>query len=197
MSITPDAGKTLRNMPQTSASPLALNLSVLNTRRMKKQTSGKEQGMTLIEIMMVLGLIALCSLWMIRGWQGYQQALKLEQSVQQLRLYLTALQAYANWHNSTAVLWIIDGPGGCVGSETPAISCHHAGENSFKLPDEKIAVSHYSEKNMGFYGRRNAALAGHITLKNTAGAIRVVLSARGRLRLCSEETPLLGLPICR
>lgn len=187
----------MRNVPQISAILLANNLVVVNTRRMKKQISGKEQGMTLIEIMMVLGLIALCSLWMIRGWQGYQQALKLEQNVQQLRLYLTRLQAYANWHNSTAILWVLDGPGGCVGTQTPAISCHHAGENTFRLPDEKIEVSHYSEKNMGFYGRRNAAQAGHITLKNSAGGIRVVLSARGRIRLCSEDEALLGLSVCR
>ncbi len=197
MSITHDAGEILRNVPQTSAILLAINLAVHNTRRMKKQTSAKEQGMTLIEIMMVLGLIALCSLWMIKGWQGYQQALKLEQSVQQLRLYLTRLQAYANWHNSTAILWVLDGPGGCVGTQTPAISCHHAEENSFRLPDEKIEVSHYSEKTMGFYGRRNAAQAGHITLRNAAGGIRVVLSARGRIRLCSEDEVLLGLSVCR
>ncbi|MFZ4835513.1 prepilin peptidase-dependent protein [Rouxiella sp. Mn2063] len=197
MSVTYAAGKTLRNVPQTSVNPLVINPAAHNIQRMKKQTLENEQGMTLIEIMMVLGLIALCSLWMIRGWQGYQQALKLEQSVQQLRLYLTGLQAYTNWHNSTAILWVLDGAGGCVGTQTPAISCHNAGKDSFRLPDEKIEVSHYSEKTMGFYGRRNAAQAGHITLKNAAGRIRVVLSARGRIRLCSEDEALLGLPVCR
>jgi len=55
----------------------------------------------------------------------------------------------------------------------------------------------FTDKSMGFYGLRNAALAGHLTLKNTAGSLRVVLSARGRLRICSENQPVLGIGVCQ
>ncbi|MEX0631298.1 hypothetical protein M8494_00635 [Serratia ureilytica] len=46
------------------------------------------------------------------------------------------------------------------------------------------------------YGLRNTAQAGHILLSNDAGSLRLVLSARGRLRLCSEGQRVRGIALC-
>ncbi|MDU7768282.1 MAG: prepilin peptidase-dependent protein, partial [Serratia marcescens] len=51
-------------------------------------------------------------------------------------------------------------------------------------------------KEIGFYGLRNTAQAGHILLSNDAGSLRLVLSARGRLRLCSEGQRVRGIALC-
>lgn len=152
--------------------------------------------MTLIEIMLALGLIAMLSIWSLQGWREHQQRLQLEQQIQRLRIYLTGLQAQAYRYNQTRLLWIIDGPQGCVGSGEKPATCEMADNSAFRpsLPD--ISLRAFSEKIMGFYGIRNMAQAGHIIVSNSAGSVRVILSARGRLRLCSERSALSGIPLC-
>ena len=153
--------------------------------------------MSLIEMTVVMGLVAMCTLWGIQSWHNYQQALKLEQSAQQLRLYLYGIQAEANNYNRSAALWVIAGANGCVGTGTRPSDCHHAVGKIFGINEPGIELLAVGEKNMGFYGLRNAALGGHITLKNSAGSLRTVLSVRGRLRSCSEEQPLLSIGLCQ
>ncbi|WAT06159.1 prepilin-type N-terminal cleavage/methylation domain-containing protein [Rouxiella badensis] len=41
------------------------------TRRMKIRLAEGEQGMTLIEVMIVLALVASMSLWSLHGWREY------------------------------------------------------------------------------------------------------------------------------
>ncbi|WP_255466772.1 MULTISPECIES: prepilin peptidase-dependent protein [unclassified Rahnella] len=164
---------------------------------MKTFERAGEQGMSLIEMMVVVALIAMCTLWGIHSWRSYQQALKLEQSAQQLRLYLYGVQAEANNYNRSAVLWGISGANGCVGTGIRPSDCRNAAGKIFALHEAGIELADVPEKNMGFYGLRNAALAGHITLRNPAGSVRIVLSVRGRLRMCSETQPLLGIGLCQ
>jgi prepilin peptidase dependent protein A len=164
---------------------------------MKTFERAGEEGMSLIEMMVFVALIAMCTLWGIHSWRNYQQALKLEQSAQQLRLYLSGVQAEANNYNRSAVLWGIAGADGCVGTGTRPADCHHAAGKIFATSESGVELLAVSEKIMGFYGLRNTAQAGHITLKNSAGSVRIVLSVRGRLRTCSETQPLLGIGLCQ
>jgi prepilin peptidase dependent protein A len=166
------------------------------TRRMKIRLAEGEQGMTLIEVMIVLALVASMSLWSLHGWREYQQQLQLEQQAQRLRLYLTGLQSIAYSHNQTQLLWVIDGLSGCVGAGKRPASCLVAEDRYFQTTAPNISVRAYSEKIMGFYGLRNMAQGGHINVSNAAGTLRVVLSARGRLRLCSFGKPMSGFPKC-
>ncbi|MGC6388692.1 prepilin peptidase-dependent protein [Ewingella sp. S1.OA.A_B6] len=164
---------------------------------MKKSNDSKQQGMSLIEILVVIMLISICSLWGMHGWQGYQQALRLEQNAQRLRLYLISLQTQANAYNRSIILWAIGGIQGCVGYSLRPASCTSSeGLPRFVMSESDMEVLDFTEKVMGFYGIRNAAQAGHITLMNSAGSIRLVLSARGRIRLCSEGKPMPGSPQC-
>lgn len=153
--------------------------------------------MSLIEMMVVVALVAMCTLWGLHSWRGYQQALKLEQQAQQLRLYLTGIQAEANNYNRSAVLWAIGGVGGCVGIGERPVECNAVQKRVFVISEQDIELLDFTDNAMGFYGLRNAALAGHLTLKNSAGRLRVVLSARGRLRVCSETQPVLGIGLCQ
>lgn len=156
-----------------------------------------ERGMSLIEMMVVVALVAICTLWGTQSWRGYQQALKLEQHAQRLRLYLYGVQSWANNYNLSAVLWAIDGSDGCVGYGPRPSDCHNATGKIFVTEEHDIELSGLPDKSMGFYGLRNAALGGRLTLKNSAGSLRVVLSARGRLRICSEDKSLLGIGLCQ
>ncbi|WP_279586833.1 prepilin peptidase-dependent protein [Rahnella sp. BIGb0236] len=164
---------------------------------MKTDKRAGEQGMSLVEMMVVVALVAMCTLWGIHSWRSYQQALTLEQHAQQLRMSLYGTQAEANHYNRSAVLWAVEGRAGCVGTGTRPADCHHATGKILTLTDPDIELLDFTNKSMGFYGLRNAAMAGHLTLKNSAGSLRVVLSARGRLRICSETQPLLGIGVCQ
>lgn len=167
------------------------------TRSMEMTNQVKERGMTLIEILLVIALIAMCSLWGLQGWRAYQQSLVLEQHAQKLRSYLTELQAEANAYNRSIVLWVINGAGGCVGQGSRPERCGLEGVlPHFHVADADVEIIDFTNKVMGFYGIRNAAQAGHITLRNSAGSLRIILSARGRLRICSEGKPMLGVPVC-
>jgi prepilin peptidase dependent protein A len=134
--------------------------------------------------------------WGVSQWRHYQQALRLEQSAQQLLAFLTRLQADANWHNRNALLWFRTGEDWCIGSGTVAVSCTAATAWVFKPSYPDVQLQDFAPKEFGFYGLRNNALAGHILLANGAGHIRLVLSAKGRLRLCSEERVIRGVALC-
>ncbi|WP_411704297.1 prepilin peptidase-dependent protein [Edaphovirga cremea] len=161
-----------------------------------KQGVTAQSGMTLIETLLVMVLIGMMTTWGLSSWRSYQQALQLEQSAQQLLAFLTTQQADANWRNESVVLWVKQGKGGCVGTHAVSPECANAGGRVFRLPYSSVSLSDFSANNMGFYGLRNAALPGHIRLSSNAGSVRVILSARGRLRLCSEKQQVLGIGVC-
>lgn len=152
--------------------------------------------MTLIEVMLVLGLIAMLSIWSLQGWREHQQRAQLGQQAQRLRLYLTELQAQSYRYNQTILLWARTGSAGCVGSGNRPADCSLAATGVFYPTVPDISVGLISEKTIGFYGLRNTAQAGHLTLSNAAGTARVILSARGRIRLCSEGKAIAGMAVC-
>lgn len=152
--------------------------------------------MTLIEVMLVLGLVATLSVWSLQGWRAHQQRAELAQQAQGLRLYLTDLRAQSYQHSQTRLLWARVGSPGCVGSGAKPAECPQAGAGVFNPSAAGITVGIFSEKIIGFYGLRNTAQAGHITLSNAAGTVRVILSARGRIRLCSEGQSIAGIAVC-
>jgi prepilin peptidase dependent protein A len=156
-----------------------------------------QQGLSLIELLVVMLLAGMLTSWGVSQWHLYQQALRLEQTAQQLLAFLTRLQADANWRNRNALLWFKQGEPWCVGSGKEVISCVSAVGWVFTPIHIDVQLQDFTQKDLGFYGLRNNAQAGHILLANGAGRIRLVLSAKGRLRLCSEETVIRGVALCQ
>ncbi|WON76018.1 prepilin peptidase-dependent protein [Serratia sp. UGAL515B_01] len=156
-----------------------------------------QQGLTLIELLVVILLACMLTSWGVGQWHQYQQALRLEQTAQQLLAFLTRLQADANWRNRNALLWFRPGKDWCVGSGVPITSCSVQENWVFKPEYHDVALRDYTQKEMGFYGVRNNAQAGSILLGNQAGQIRLVLSAKGRLRLCSQGTVIRSIALCQ
>ncbi|RLM25889.1 peptidase [Brenneria alni] len=165
------------------------------------------RGVTLLELLVVLTIVALLAGGSLHTWAGYQQALRLEQGAKQLLDFLNRVQANAYRLNETRMVrlmrqdeyWCMnDGVGG--GSERVScgkgnVCCEDNGRQ-FMRANKDIAVSAYTRDTFAFYGLRNAAQAGHITLMNSAGRLRLVISVRGRMRLCSEAQPVLAIPLC-
>ncbi|ATA20829.1 prepilin peptidase dependent protein A [Gibbsiella quercinecans] len=165
--------------------------------KIKRMESLRQQrGFTLLELLAVMALVAILTGWGIGQWRRQQQVLRLEHTAQQLLAFLTRLQADANWRNRTALLWFRQGDPWCIGSGGSEQQCRPGNAWLFVPVHPDVALKDVTQKEMGFYGLRNNAQAGHITLGNGAGNVRVVLSAKGRLRLCSEGVAIGGITSC-
>jgi len=192
--------ESLRDVLQGRKAPLypvarLITLAAMNDE-MKFNPDG-QRGMTLIELLVVITLAGLLTGWGVSHWRHYQQALRLEHTAQQLLAFLNRLQADANWHNRTALLGIKPGTTWCIGEgQTPA-NCAALDDDIFKPHYPDVRLTGHTQKEMGFYGLRNNAQAGHIVLSNGAGSLRLVLSAKGRLRLCSEGVSIRGVALCQ
>lgn len=159
----------------------------------------RQKGISLIELLLVIALAGVMTLWGWQSWHHYWQREKLVDSARQLLAFLTHLQMEANRSNRTALLWAQPIGQGCLGSgNKPTIPCTTAQAGSLFIPPyPDIAITLSLQKDLGFYGIRNTAQAGHITLSSPAGRIRLVISSRGRLRLCSEKQSMAGIHLCR
>ncbi|MBH2895599.1 prepilin peptidase-dependent protein [Serratia ureilytica] len=156
----------------------------------------RQRGITLIELLAALLIAGMLTGWGVGQWRHHQQTLRLEHTAQQLLAFLLRLQADANWRNRTTLLWFKNGPPGCLGGGVPPPDCAAAEGSVFSPSYRDVVLSGYTDKEIGFYGLRNTAQAGHILLSNEVGGLRLVLSTRGRLRLCSEGLRIRGIAPC-
>ncbi|QZN95328.1 prepilin peptidase-dependent protein [Symbiopectobacterium purcellii] len=157
-----------------------------------------DAGFTLPELLIALTLIALLSAGGIQGWAVYQQAVRLEQQTQLVMLFLQRVQANAYRYNDTRTVSVIQAGGTwCLREGTGgALSCHE-GTGGRLLPSARdVRIAAMARPTVIFYGLRNTAQAGHLVLENGAGRLRIVISIWGRIRLCSDTPPVLGIPRC-
>ncbi|WP_125258634.1 prepilin peptidase-dependent protein [Dickeya lacustris] len=160
-----------------------------NTRR--------QNGFSLPELMLVLTVIALLTGSGLYHWQAYRQLLQLEQQARQLLGVLTGIQAQANWRNQTLSLWIkSSAQAWCLVSTESSTDCDNPASVVYYRLHQDVALQESTSPRVVFYGVRNAAQSGHLTLRNPAGKVRLVISGRGRLRLCSEAFSVQGIPLC-
>lgn len=76
------------------------------------------------------------------------------------------------------------------------MSCHE-GTGGRLLPSTRdVRIAAMARPTVIFYGLRNTAQAVHLVLENGAGRLRIVISIWGKIRLCSDTQPVLGIPRC-
>ncbi|MCO4313368.1 prepilin peptidase-dependent protein [Pectobacterium carotovorum] len=161
----------------------------------------QQRGFTLLELLVVLTIVALMAGGGLHGWIQYQQAIRLEQSAQQLLDFLSRVQANAYWHNETRTAKLIpQGELWCMvagqNEKQAEDSCRENHPGQFVRRTQDVVLAKFTSNVFTFFGLRNAAQAGHISLSNSAGQLRLIISVRGRMRLCSESQAVLAIPLC-
>lgn len=144
-------------------------------------------GFTLLEMMVVVTLVSLLSLGGWHGWNSFQQRQQLNDSALQIQRLLQRLRSDANWHNRTRLLWLKPGAGWCLGAGEDAQPCSTPGPLHLRAPYPGIVVQTLTD-GMGFYGKKNAARPGRIVIAGEAGERRIIVSARGRVRICAQDS---------
>ncbi len=155
----------------------------------------------MLELLVVLTIVALMAGGGLHGWIQYQQAIRLEQSAQQLLDFLSRVQANAYWHNETRTAKLIpQGELWCMvagqNEKQAEDTCRENHPRQFVRRTQNVVLEKFTSNVFTFFGLRNAAQAGHISLSNSAGQLRLIISVRGRMRLCSESQAVLAIPLC-
>lgn len=157
----------------------------------------RDSGYTLLELLLVLTLTALLMLAGSYGWRQHQSARQLTSSAQQLLDFIVRQQWHAAWGNRRCRLTAITGDRWQLRGDPQCSLVRGAAETARCIApytDVHLSVSMVGELSLG--GVRHTAGAAHLVLSNSAGRLRVVLSGRGRVRLCSEQGRWAGIPPC-
>ena len=147
--------------------------------------------MTLVEMMLVIAIMAILSTAGVNSWQNYQQRILLEQASSGALAFMSQVQFAADWRNQAYRIRIGKrGDLACISAGTLAEShdCHSETGLIYILADKGLSLTiSQSDLGFGFYGLRNTAGTGHLLISNSAGRVRLIISAKGRLRRCSEK----------
>lgn len=148
----------------------------------------KQQGFSLVEMMVAMAIVLILSAGGFTAWQRWQAQQRLIQTVHQLRSYLTLLRNDANWHNRERQVRVKrDGERWCLTSDAAGSQgCGSGGTTDFMPQWREIRLVEITE-GLAFFGLRNSAWPGHIRICNAAGEWRVLTSVWGRIRIV--ETP--------
>lgn len=146
-------------------------------------------GFTLLEMMMVIALVAVLSTGSWQGWQRWQQQQQLNDSARQIQRLLMRIRSDAWWHNAARLIWLKPGEPWCLGSGAVPDTCGTQARLRLLAPWPGVSVRSLTAE-MGFYGQMNTARPGSVVIASEAGIRRIIVSSRGRVRICphSEET---------
>ncbi|ROR13208.1 prepilin peptidase-dependent protein [Erwinia sp. JUb26] len=141
-------------------------------------------GFTLLELMIAIALIAVLSLGSWQGLERWQQRRQLNDSAQQIQRLLLRLRSDAWWHNADRVVWLKPGRHWCLGGGMRPDVCSAQARLTLLAPWPEVSIRSVTAE-MGFYGVKNTARPGNVTITSDAGERRIIISSRGRVRICS------------
>lgn len=155
---------------------------------MKKRNNA---GFTLLEMLVVMVIVAGLSVGSYAQWLRWQQQQRLVQSINLLRAFLMSWRDDANWKNQDVRLYIHQENGLWCISTTEHIygGCTSSSRQVYTPVTPEIQLVSMTD-GLGFYGVRNTARTGRITVRSPAGEGQLIISAWGRIRVCGPGDTL-------
>lgn len=159
-------------------------------------------GLTFLEIMLAIVILSLLGSVGVNNWYDYRQKLALDAVSAQLISFLNRVQSLANWQNGSYQLRTIE-----TDSQAELIVINEVNQRpiaglAFSSPEKSVLLKPSELTSpVVFYGQRNMASPGHFVVGNDRYEIRVIVSARGRIRRCVDGSrslaqPIMGISLC-
>ncbi|MEA9392514.1 prepilin-type N-terminal cleavage/methylation domain-containing protein [Acerihabitans sp. TG2] len=156
-----------------------------------------QQGYTLIEMLLVLMLTAMVALSGGHACHRYRQHAQLEQATTQITDFLLRWQLAASRGNHSCQLSVTRGGNWSITAYLmPAAGMPPVLLGRLDSPSDDIRLDFSQFDYLTLAGTRNTATAGHLTVCNAAGRLKIILSGKGRVRICSERGRWPGVASC-
>jgi|SRR5476649_1495836 len=156
-----------------------------------------QQGYTLIEMLLVLALTAMVALAGGRGWQHYRQHAQLEHTAVRIADFLWRWQLAASRGNHLYRVSVTRGHHWSIAARLiPADGTPPILLDQLDGPVDTIELDFSQFDCLTLAGIRNTATAGHLVIGNSAGRLKIIVSGKGRMRICSEQGRWAGVAPC-
>lgn len=154
-------------------------------------------GFSLLEVLVIICISTILATIGMQQWRSLQLRNELITSTQQLAYFLNEVQVIAYTHNETYNLYLFSSPWCLTITKGDRPSSCYQGELQFINSNNSVVISGFTDKKtISFWGRRNMAQTTSFQLQNSIGISKVFVSFRGRIRFCSHNNYLAGLPPC-
>ncbi len=139
-----------------------------------------------MEMLLVLALMAAVALSGGVAWQHYRHKAQLDHSARQIADFLLRLQLRAGWGNHTCRIAVKPGLGWSLTARFDDGDEPAAPMARLTSPFADIRLEMSAPGYLTLAGLRNTATAAHLVIANPAGRLKIILSGKGRVRICSE-----------
>jgi len=156
-------------------------------------------GFSLLELLIVIIITAILALVGTSSWRDLQARSELSSITHGMIQFLVEVKTDADFYNYNQSIYILkqsEHEWCLVANEkSKPVSCQM--KFSFIIKNKFIdLIGLTTDPALIFYGRRSAAKAATIRLKNRIGESRIIISVPGRIRYCSYNTYLTGFHQC-
>lgn len=152
-----------------------------------------ERGLSLMEVIIVLFIMALPVSFINISWGNHKERRYLTETAALFQQYLSSHKLKATYLNETRKIVVVFGEKSRACHQVSAAQCDEDAEGF--TPMEGVRIVSGTTETVLFWGTRHTASAASFLLENTQGQIKLIISAPGRIRLCTPGK-ISGVPPC-
>ncbi len=168
-----------------------------------REASRHWRGVTLIEVIIALVIVAILATIAVPYMGSYLQTRRVEGAAQALSTAITSARTYASSNQTTTTMVFQSGSSWCFGATTASncdcnvpSSCNLGQTQSSSYKNVSLALSGLGGGQTQFSSSRGVVSnTGTATFTVSMGAINIVLTGAGSVTLCSNQG-LGGLESC-